>query len=373
MLEELVAIRNMEIEPTSHLFISTEDGVDEVKQWLLSEGFEPLDVLQFSKWNGGAMLNASIDDFIAMIGGNEGRRLAAILRHKRRADTAATIDLYHEANDKTRRKDSTTMEDVLDAVHAKKKGGVLAPAAGTFAGMYYPTISPVYPFIFSNDTHTHVLYFLLVFSDYSEFRNRVSYHCSPLIFIPSHILYNTHVHSPHFPLVFSTPSLEAGFLVDKKIILDREFFTEFLMDSDATLFQLFFSNSVEMFGPKFVLRLAILFRCAILAGLAFFFSTCFINFAFTQRFVALNLNAGNCDYVSKAVTLPQIYADYYGYWQGNPNYNPINAQYQFSIFNMVVSPSSYAEYLKGVNASLVQMGDDAKKRNLAENLLWWSR
>ena len=285
----------MEIEGTSELFVSADDGVDQVKRWLLSEGFEALDVMQFSKWNGGAMLNASIDDFIAMIGGNEGRRLAAILRHKRRADTAGTCDLYDEALNRSKRKDSAIMEEVFDAVQKKKLGGVLAPPE------------------------------------------------------------------------------EAGFLVAKTIVLDREFFTEFLMNADSTLFQLFFSNSVELFGEQNVMRLAILFRCAILAGLAFFFSTCFINFAFTQRFVALNLNAGSCDFVSKAVTLPQIYADYYGYWQGNPNFAPINSQYQFSIFNMMVSPRQYADYLTGVNVSLTQIGKDAEKRNLAENLLWWSR
>ena len=288
----------MEIESSSPMFISHGDDASQVKQWLLNEGFEIIDVMHFSKWNGTAMLNASIDDFIALIGGNEGRRLAAILRFKRRSETAATLDLYHEDKN-TKRKDSTIMEDVLEHVHKKtgggKRGGILAAPEDT------------------------------------------------------------------------------GYLVDKKIVFDREFFTEFLMNADSTLFQVFFSNSLEMLGPNFVLRLAILFRCSILAGLAFFFSTCFINFAFTQRFVALNLNAGNCDYVSKAVTLPQIYADTYGYWQGNPNYSPIGAQLQFSIFNMLVSPKQYSEYLKGVNASLAQVGKDAKKRNLAENLLWWSR
>jgi len=80
--------------------------------------------------------------------------------------------------------------------------------------------------------------------------------------------------------------------------------------------------------------------------------------------------SGNCDQIGKAWTFTNLGADRYGYWNGQPNYQPNEALYTFQLFDFVSTTEDYASWIINIQNILATMGSKMKKQDLAINLMY---
>jgi hypothetical protein len=92
---------------------------------------------------------------------------------------------------------------------------------------------------------------------------------------------------------------------------------------------------MHLFGIGFILAFAISFT--------YFWVVNFQNMYYVQRFIAASPDSGHCEPVSKPWTIPAITSDYYGYWQGEYDFNPNEAQYLWVIFDFQADIPTFSE------------------------------
>ena len=109
----------------------------------------------------------------------------------------------------------------------------------------------------------------------------------------------------------------------------------FLGPSRFAKSQRLLGNSMHLFGLGFILTFVVSFT--------YFWSVNFRNMYYTQRFIAASPDSGNCLSVSKPWTIPEITSDYFGYWQGDFDFNPNAAQYLWVIFDFQSDLPTYVE------------------------------
>ena len=129
------------------------------------------------------------------------------------------------------------------------------------------------------------------------------------------------------------------------------------------------SASIKELQPKY------LFPFGTLAHL--FSLSCFIYFiwkgytdSMSVQFISLNKDDGRCNEVLKPVTGTFI-GDVHGSWFGQPKFDASLGKYSLKLQNFEQSNEEYRAMLEGVDKELIELGEMAKHRDLADNLLLW--
>ena len=104
------------------------------------------------------------------------------------------------------------------------------------------------------------------------------------------------------------------------------------------------------FPRKFMHVNGLIYRVVAIILFAYFFAATFDQLSRSQKFVSLDIAAGNCDPVAKAWTVT-LTADDNGYWLGQSGFTASRAKYVFNLFDFSASSSQYSIFMQ--NCKLV--------------------
>lgn len=116
----------------------------------------------------------------------------------------------------------------------------------------------------------------------------------------------------------------------------------------------------------------ILRRLFFIGVFLFFFIPQFTREYITQKFMAVEKRgARECTNVASPWMIPAIQADYYGSWDGQASFQPNQAMYSFSLLSFSADMASYEKWMRKINIAIKKVGNAAKFRDLALNLVYW--
>ena len=112
-------------------------------------------------------------------------------------------------------------------------------------------------------------------------------------------------------------------------------------------------------------------RFSMLGVFLYFFTLCFNQSYYNQKFLALDPTAGNCNSVAKLWTT-KVNADKNGEWQGSIAYQPNLAIYQFTLFSFGETDVGFIAWMKTVEEAISKVGALSATQELTRNLILWS-
>lgn len=91
----------------------------------------------------------------------------------------------------------------------------------------------------------------------------------------------------------------------------------------------------------------------------------------TQKYLALDLDAGVCDFVMKPIT-GSFKADYLGHWEGDPSFSYTRAKYQFFSNSLMMTNEDWWLMIHEITSDVIEpMGMLMSVSELPHNLIVW--
>jgi len=131
-----------------------------------------------------------------------------------------------------------------------------------------------------------------------------------------------------------------------------------------------FRTAKNLFKRKLAL-IGLAFNGTLFALFIYLFVMNYTNLHVKQKFVAVDASSGDCQSVPRPYTLPLITADYYGNWQGQYAFDANRNYYQFNLYALALTDTTYREFMKTMGTAVNAVGDKSASNELAINLLYW--